>query len=117
MWPSIATKSARRHDGSEFIEIEIDDGEQRRGGGGVAEAIWQGVVPGDVLGLQREQSSDHVVPALQAGAPVDWPPVADDRCWLVGLTARAVAGLAFGVAECVLPFGLATSGHGWISVT
>ncbi len=54
MWPSIATKSARRHDGSEFIEIEIDDGEQRRGGSGVAEAIWQGVVPGGVFGLQRE---------------------------------------------------------------
>jgi hypothetical protein len=26
VWPSIATISARRHDGSELIEIEIDDG-------------------------------------------------------------------------------------------
>jgi hypothetical protein len=53
----------------------------------------------------------------KAGASVNWPPVADDRSWLVGLAARAVAGLAFGVAGCVLTFGVATSGHGRISVT
>jgi hypothetical protein len=39
VWPSIATISARRHDGSELIEIEIDDGLQGHGGGSVAEAI------------------------------------------------------------------------------
>jgi hypothetical protein len=116
MSPSIATISARWHDGSELIEIELDDGQQRRGGGSVAEAIWQGVVPGGVLRLQPEQPGDQVVPALQAGAPVDWPSIADDRRWL-GLAARAVARLAFGAAECVFTFGDSASGHGGISVT
>jgi len=55
------------------------------------------------------------MPSLYAGAPVDGPPIVDDG--LIGLEARAVANLAFGVAERVLPFGVATSGHGWISVT
>ena len=50
----IASVSARRYDGSEFIEIEIDDGLQGRGGGGVAEAIRQGVVPGGIFSLQGE---------------------------------------------------------------
>jgi hypothetical protein len=37
--------------------------------------------------------------------------------WLIGLAAPAVSSLAFGVAERVLTFGMATSWHGWISVT
>ena len=117
MSPSIATISARRHDGSELVEIELDDGQQRRGGGGVAEAIGQNVVPGGVFGLQGEQPRDQVVPTLQAGAPFDWPPIVDDRRWLAGLAACAVASLAFGIAECVLTFGGSASGHGGISVT
>jgi hypothetical protein len=67
--------------------------------------------------LQGEQPRDRVVPALYAGAPVERPPIADNRRWLIGLAARAVASLAFGVAERVLTFGMATSGHDWISVT
>ena len=83
------------------------------GGGGVAQTVRQSVVPGGIFGLQGEQLGDRVVPALWAGAPVGWPPVADDRRWLIGFAARAVAGLAFGVAERVLTFGLSASGHGW----
>ena len=81
------------------------------------EAIRQAVVPGGVFGLQGEQPGDEVISAPRAGASVDWPPIADGRCWLVGLAACAVASLAFGVAECVLTFGGSTSGHGGISVT
>ena len=114
---SIAAEAARRHDGDEFIEIQFDDGLQGRGGGGIAQTIRHGVVPGGIFGLQAEQSCDRVVPALRAGAPVDWPPIADDRCCLFGITARSVASLAFGVAERVLTFGLLASGHGSISVT
>ena len=83
----------------------------------VAETVRQGLAPGVIFGLQASQSCDRVVPALYAGAPVDGPPIADDRCWLIGLAARAVASLAFGVAERVFTFGLSTSGHGSISVT
>jgi len=56
-------------------------------------------------------------PVALAGPPVDCPPIADGRCWLVGLAACAVAILAFGVGECVLTFGGSASGHGGISVT
>src|SRR5208282_3652309 len=108
---------SRWHDGDELIEIQIEDGLQGRSGGSVAEAIRQDVVPGGVFGLQGEQPGDQVVPALRAGAPVDCPPIADGRCWLVGLAACAVASLAFGVGECVLTFGGSASGHGGISVT
>jgi hypothetical protein len=54
---------------------------------------------------------------LYAGAPVEGPPIADDRRWLIGLAALAVSSLAFGVAERVLTSGMTTSGHDWISVT
>jgi hypothetical protein len=54
MWPSISTVSAWWHDGSEFIEIEIDDDLQGRSGGGVAETIRQSVAPGGIFGLQGE---------------------------------------------------------------
>src|SRR5271166_3596646 len=92
---SIASVASRWYDGDELIEIQIDDGLQGRGGGSVAEAIRQDVVPGGVFGLQGEQPGDQVVPALRAGAPVDWPPASDDGCCLVGFAARAIAGLAF----------------------
>jgi len=67
--------------------------------------------------LQGEQPRDRFVPLLKAGAPVDRPPTSDDRRWLISLASFSVASLAFGVAERVLTFGAATSGHGWISVT
>ena len=74
----IASVTPRRHDGGEFIKIEFDDGLQGGGSGSVAEAVRQGVVPDGVFGLQGEQSSDRVLPALRAGALVDRPPIADD---------------------------------------
>jgi len=54
MWPSITTVSTRWHDGSEFIEIEFDDGLQCLGGGAVAEAVGQSVAPGGIFSLQGE---------------------------------------------------------------
>ena len=38
----IATVTARRHDGGEFIEIKFDDGLQGGGSGSVAEAVLAG---------------------------------------------------------------------------
>ena len=64
MWPSIAPVSARWHDSSEFIEIEIHDGLQGRSGGRVAETVRHGVAPGGIFGLQGEYPRDRVVPAL-----------------------------------------------------
>jgi hypothetical protein len=62
--PSISPVTAWWHDGGKFIEIQIDDGLQGHGGGSVAEAIRQDIVPGGVFGLQGEQPGDQVVPAL-----------------------------------------------------
>ena len=60
----IATVTARRHDGREFIEIKFDDGLQGRSAGGVAETVRHGVVPGGIFSLQSEQPRDRFVPAL-----------------------------------------------------
>ena len=40
----------------EFIEIEVDDGLQGRGGGGVAETVRQSVTPGGIFSLQGEST-------------------------------------------------------------
>jgi hypothetical protein len=113
---SIAPEAAWRLDAEEIVEIELDDGLQGGAGGGVTQIVRQDVIPGGIFGLQGDQPGNSVVPALGARAPVGWPPVADDRRWLLGLTARAVTRLAFGVAERVLTFGLSASGHGLSTV-
>jgi hypothetical protein len=77
----------------------------------------RGIVPGGVFALQDEERSNGVAPTLQAGAPVGRPPIADDRRCLVGFAARAIAGLAFGVAERLRALGLSASWHGSIAVT
>src|ERR1019366_2199535 len=92
---SIAAEAAWRLDGDQVVEIEIDDGLQGCRGGGVAETVRRGVVPGDLFGSQGDQPSDSVVPALCECAPVGWPPIADDRRCLLGLAVRAIASLAF----------------------
>jgi hypothetical protein len=93
---SISAVSAWRLDAKEITEINLGDGLQDCGCGGVAQTVWQGVIPGRIFGLQGDQRCNGVVPALQAGAPIGWPPITNNRRWLVGLTARAIAGLAFG---------------------
>jgi hypothetical protein len=113
---SIAAEAAGRLDADEVVEIEIDDGLQGGAGGGVTQIVRQDVIPGGIFGLQGDKPGDRVTPALCAGAPVGWPPVANHRRWLLGLAARAVTRLAFGVAERVLTFGLSASGHGLSTV-
>jgi len=111
MTHSISAEAAWRLDANEVVEIEIDDCLQSFSRGRVAETFRQGIVPGGVFGLQGDKPGDCVVPALCAGAPVGWPPIADYRRWLLVLAARAIARLAFGVAERVLTFGLSASWH------
>jgi hypothetical protein len=113
---SIAAEAAWRLDADEIVEIELDDGLQGGAGGGVTQIVWQDVIPGGVFRLQGDQLSNSVVPTPCAGSPVGWPSVADHRHWLLGLASRTMAGLAFGVAERVLTFGLSASGHGLSTV-
>jgi hypothetical protein len=113
---SIATEAAWRLDADEVVEIEIDNCLQGVAGGGVTQIVRQDVIPGGIFGLQGDQPGDRVVPALRPRAPVGWPPIADHRGWLLGFVTRAMASLAFGVAERVLTFGLSASGHGLSTV-
>src|SRR6478736_5888670 len=69
---SIASVATRWLDRGEQIQIEIDDGLQRLRGGGIAQAIRQGVAPGGIFGLQSKQFGHSIGPALWAGSP--WPP-------------------------------------------
>jgi hypothetical protein len=113
---SIAAEAAWRFDADEIVEIELDYGLQGGAGSGVTQIVRQDVIPGGVFSLQGDQPGNSVVPALCAGSPVGWPSVADHRRWLLGLASRTMAGLAFGVAERVLTFGLSASGHGLSTV-
>jgi hypothetical protein len=108
---SIAAEAAWRLDADKIVEIEVDDGLQGGAGGGVTQIVRQDVIPGGVFGLQGDKPGDRVMPSLCAGAPVGWPPISDDRRWLLSFSARAITRLTFGVAERVLTFGLSASWH------
>jgi hypothetical protein len=114
---SIAPVAARWHDRHEFFEVEIDNGLKRLGGGTIAQAVGQRVVPGGILGLQRDQLGDGVVPALSSGPSVRRSAVTDLGKRLLGLAAGAISRLSFGVAEGVLVGGVATLWHALFSVT
>lgn len=86
----IVSVTPRRHGGGEFVEIKFDDSLQGGGSGSVVEAVRQGVVPDGIFGLQGEQSSDRIVPALRAGTLVHRPPIANVGCPL--LTSRRARG-------------------------
>src|SRR5271154_2211377 len=104
--PSISSVTAWRHDVGEFIEIEIDNRLQSRGGRTVSEVVRKCVAPGGVFGLQGEQLGDGIAPALWPGASVGRSSIVDHRHRLLHLVAGAIAGLAFGVAKRVLILGL-----------
>jgi hypothetical protein len=114
---SIAAVAAWRLDDGKGFEVEIDDGLEGCGGGGVAKAIGQGVAPSGVLSLQGDQLSDSVAPALWSGAPMCRGAAADHGGRLCRLMAGAIAGLALGVAKRVLALGFAASRHRLTSVT
>src|SRR3954471_14666751 len=114
---SIAPVAARWHDCSECVEVKIDNGLKGLSGGTLVQAVGQCVVPGGLLGLQRDQPGDRVIPALSSGPPVRRPTVADLRERLLGLAAGAISRLSFGVAEGVFASGLTTLWHALFSVT
>ena len=95
---SVASVATWWLDVGEVGEIEVDDGLERLGRGGLAQRVWQPIGPGSVFGLQGEQLGDGVVPALRPAAAVGRPAIADSSSRLLGL-AGAVAGLAFGIGE------------------
>jgi hypothetical protein len=105
---SVAPVAARWHDCDERVEVEIDNGLKRLGGGTAAQAVGQRIMPSDILGLQLDQPGDGVVPTLSSGPSVRRPTVTDLGKRLVGLATGAISSLSFGVAEGVLAIWLAT---------
>ncbi len=90
---SIPPEAARRLDGDQLIEIEVNDRLQCLAGSTVAQPLRESVEPGDILGLQGEQFGDGGTPSLR---PVGAPDGARHR-------RSAVFGLALAIA--CLPLG------------
>ncbi len=66
----VTAVAARRLDGSEGIEVKIDDFLERVCSCTVTETIGQGIAPGGTLGLQYEQLGDGIVPAPRPTAAI-----------------------------------------------
>ena len=75
----ILREAARRFDGADLVEVEIEDSLQCVAGGGVAERIGQRLEPLRVFALQGDEFGHGIAPALMAGAAVGGSTVADDR--------------------------------------
>ena len=114
---SVASVAAWRFDGGEVVEIKFSDGLQSISSRGAAQSLGQAVGLNDVLGSERDQLGDDVMPPLWPGTPVGGPPVADRRSGLLGLVPGTIARLPFGAAECLVALWLSASRHGSISVT
>jgi hypothetical protein len=114
---SVTAITTGRDDRGEVVEVEIDDGLKRLGGGAVAQAFGQGFGPGDIFSLQGEQSGDGVTPTLGAAAPVGGLSIANHGRRLLGELAGTIASLALGIAQGVFALRLATSWHRAFSVT
>jgi hypothetical protein len=75
----IAAEASRRFDRLEFVEIEFVDGLQGLSGGAVLKVVGQSLEPGAVFGLEGDEDSNGIAPALGAVAMVGRTPVADHR--------------------------------------
>jgi hypothetical protein len=75
-----------------------------------AQRLWQGLKPGGVGGLKRQQFGNRVVPALRPGPTIDRLVRLNNNDWRLLVTV-AIARLPFGVAQRALAFGWTASGH------
>ena len=67
---SISAKAARRLDGAQFVEIEIDNGLQRFAGCRALGRLRQLVEPGSTLRLYGKELGDGIAPSLRSRAPI-----------------------------------------------
>jgi len=92
---SVPAIAARRRDRRQSIEVEFNNGLERVGGRGATQRLWQGLKPGGVGGLKRQQFGNRVVPALWPGPPLDRLAQLNNNDWSLLVTV-AVARLPFG---------------------
>ncbi len=114
---SIASVSAWRFDGGQFVEVDIGNGLESVGGRCALEGIRQRLGPGDVFGLECNQLGDGVMPSLWPGASVSRSPIANHRGGRLSFDAGAIPRLPFGAAERVVALWRSASWHGFFSVT
>src|ERR1700722_19699723 len=108
---SVTTVSARRLNGGDGVQIEIDHLLKCCRGGAVAQTFRQSFEPLGAFDLHRDHLGQSVVPALASTSPRR-PGVFHGERRLSRLMSGAVAGLAFGVAQRGGAFGSTASGHG-----
>ena len=108
---SITPVTAWRLNVSEGRQVEIDDGFERRGCRAALEAIGECCEPVGVLSLQREQCADGVTPTPRAAPSIGRSARPGDGHGRFTLLSRAIAGLAFGVAQRVLTCRFAAPRH------
>jgi hypothetical protein len=70
---------AGRFDRLEFVEIEFVDGLQGLSGGAVLTVVGQSLEPGAIFGLEGDEDSNGIAPALSAAPMVSRAPIADHR--------------------------------------
>jgi len=114
---SVASVSARRFDGSQFVEVDIGNGLESVGGSGALQGVGQRLGPGGVFGLERNQLGNGVMPSLWPGAPVSRSPIANHRGGRLSFDAGTIPRLPFGATERVLALWRSASWHGFFSVT
>jgi hypothetical protein len=114
---SVASVSAWRFDGGEFVEVDVGNCLQSVGGSGALEGIGHRLGPGGVFSLERNQLGDSVMPSLWPGAPVSRSPVANHRGGCLSLDAGTIPCLPFGTAERVVALWRSASWHDFFSVT
>ena len=95
-------------------QVEIDDGFERVGCRAALKAIGECREPVGVPSLQREQCADGVTPTLRAAASIGRAARSGDRRGRCHSLARAIAGLAFGVAQCVLTCRFTAPRHSFV---
>ena len=116
---SISAKAARRLDGAQFVEIEIDNSLQRFASCRTLGRLRQLVAPGGTLRLYGTEFGDSVAPSLGSRAPIGslWAfspracPAAILGAGLAG-TGGPVARLTLGAGQCPIAGWLATAWHG-----
>jgi hypothetical protein len=114
---SVASVSAWRFNGGEFVEVDIGNYLQSVGGRGGLEAIGDRLGPGGVFSLERNQLGNGVMPPLWPGAPVSRSLVANHRGGCLSLDAGTIPCLPFGTAERVVALWRSASWHDLFSVT
>ena len=93
----IAAEASGRFDRLEFVEIEFVDGLQGLSGGAVLKVVGQSLEPGAIFGLEGDEDSNGITPALGARAMISRSPVADHRPG--GGASGAVPGLSLGIGH------------------